>query len=58
MRGAGEWLGESQSGSGFSPSVELMEKARKLCERADLEKHRERLKEYYDRLHLNKVTLN
>lgn len=59
MRGAGDWMGESQSGkTGFRPSIALMKQARKIADEIDLNTHLEVFQDYGERLRLNRISLN
>jgi RecG-like helicase len=58
-RGAGDWLGEEQSGfSGFNPTVSLMRIAKTISSEIDAREHLEELKKYAERLKLGRVSLN
>jgi len=59
LRGAGEWMGESQSGrAGYRPSVSLMKTAREVAQEIDLHAHAKELLQYAARLKLDRITLN
>lgn len=60
IRGAGEWLGESQSGGGdfFRPTVKLIVTAKSIADGIDVSARKDELIEYATRLSLSKVTLN
>ena len=59
LRGAGEWLGEKQSGkAAFSPSIAQMKLAREVSECVDItEAIIPELREYSEKNNLNRVTL-
>lgn len=57
LRGAGEWMGESQSGGGNTPSLLLMKRARKIVDQMDFTPYREALLAYAERFELNKISL-
>lgn len=60
LRGAGDFLGESQSGRGFAGvnlPVSLVTLAKKLADGLDYNKHGAMLQEYAERLGLKRVTL-
>jgi len=60
LRGAGDFLGESQSGRGFAGvnlPVKLVTLAKKLADGLDVKKHATMLEEYAERLGLKKITL-
>lgn len=59
LRGAGEWLGEEQSGrGGAGVSVAMMAKARRLADAVDLNAHREELIAYALAKQLYKISLS
>ena len=57
LRGAGEWMGESQSGGGNTPSLLLMKRAREIVEKMDFSPYREMLLAYAQRFELDKISL-
>ena len=59
LRGAGEWLGEEQSGRGGAMiPLRLMAKARELADAVDLKAHREELLAYALAKQLYKISLS
>ena len=59
LRGAGEWLGEEQSGKGGAMlPVRLMIKAKELADKVDLAAHREELTAYALAKELYKISLS
>lgn len=57
LRGAGEWMGESQSGGGNTPSLLLMKRAREIVDKMDFSPYREMLLAYAERFELDKISL-
>jgi len=60
LRGAGDWLGESQSGNTgvFTPSIRLLKDAKVIADEIDITDKKDELLEIAYKLSLNKVSLN
>ncbi|MDD3946505.1 MAG: DEAD/DEAH box helicase [Clostridia bacterium] len=61
LRGAGDFLGESQSGRGFAGirlPIRLVNLAARLADEIDTDKHRDLLQSYIERYALERVTLS
>jgi ATP-dependent DNA helicase RecG len=59
LRGAGDWIGESQSGNTpFSPTIKIMKTAGQIADEIDISSHLDLLNGYVKKLQLHKISFN